>query len=914
MAETAVGFVLNYLTPLLTEEANLLGSVHSEVLAIKLELESIQCFLKDADKKAESEENTSHGVKVWVKQLREVSFRIEDVVDEYIFYLAQHPRRQSGFFDSVYKFAGCVAKLKPRHRISTQIRILKKEVCEISERSTRYRFHTLGERSATTHTDVSWYDPRKAAIYLEEAEVVGIESQKAKLSGWLLDEKQSQRTVISVVGMGGLGKTTLAKQVYDSVKDNFDCHAWIAVSQSYQKEDVLKNVIKKFCEGREEPIPEGIEAMDEEALTKKLREYLRQKRYVVSFDDVWNDNFWGDIEHALLDHGNGARIMITSRKMNVTDFCKISASVYVHEMQHLQPEKARELFYKRVFKSEEESQCPADLLKLSDKIVDKCHGVPLAIVAIAGLLSTKTKTVDEWTKLHDSLSSELVDDPYLKSITKILSLSYNDLPHHLKSCFMYFAMYPEDYSIRCSRIIQQWIAEGFVEEKKNKTLEEVASKYLTELINRSLVQISRFHHITGKVRDCRVHDLMREVVVRKMEDSSFCHVISGNESTFRGLITRRLSFVQSSFDVLHNADQICQVRSVLNFNTGDGILLDMSILITQTKNFKLLKLLDFEDGPLTHVHEDVGNLFHLRYLSLRNTKVEMLPRSIGKLVNLETLDLKHSLVFELPGEIYRLCKLRHLLGYNRDYASFGIDWTKGIKIKAGIGCLKFLQKLYLVEINEIGVIKELGKLTQLRKLGIFKLGREDGKILCQCIEKMELLETLEVTAMSEDDFIDLEYMSSPPKYIRSLWLKGRLRKLPEWITKLRNLSRIGINWSKLRDDPLEILKRQHNLVELHIEDNAYDGEKLQFEDGVFPRLKTLRLRNLSGLSSIIIEERALSNLEQLYLGPSPHMKEVPLGICHLKTLKDLKVFEMPDEFLDDMRSEVVEHIPFRCRF
>ncbi|KAF3456530.1 hypothetical protein FNV43_RR01183 [Rhamnella rubrinervis] len=792
MAETAVGFVLNYLTPLLTEEANLLGSVHSEVLGIKLELESIQCFLKDADKKAESEENTSHGVKFWVKQLREVSFRIEDVVDEFISYLSQHPRRQSGSFVSVYKFVGCIAKLKPRHRIATQIRILKKEVCEISERRTRYGFHTLGERSATTHTDVSWYDPRKAAIYLEEAEVVGIESQKAILSGWLLDEQQSQRTVISVVGMGD----------------------W--------KEDVLKKVIKKFCEGREEPIPEGIEAMDEEALTNKLREYLRQKRY------------------------------------------------------HLPPEKARELFYKRVFKSEEESQCPADLLKLSDKIVDKCHGVPLAIVAIAGLLSTKSKTVDEWTKLHDSLSSELVDDPHLVSITKILSLSYNDLPHHLKSCFMYFGIYPEDYSIRCSRIIQQWIAEGFVEEKKNKTLEEVSSKYLTELINRSLVQVSRFHHITGKVRDCRVHDLMREVVVRKMEDSCFCHVISKNQSTFRGLITRRLSFVQTSFDILRNADQNCQVRSVLNFNTGDGILLDMSILITQTKNFKLLKLLDFEDGPLTHVHEDVGNLFHLRYLSLRNSKIEMLPRSIGKLVNLEILDLKHSLVFELPGEIYRLCKLRHLLGYNRDYASFGIDWTKGIKIKAGIGCLKFLRKLYLVEINEIGIIKELGKLTQLRKLGIFKLRREDGKILCECIEKMEHLETLEVTALSEDDFIDLEYMSSPPRCLRSLW--------------------IGINWSKLRDDPLEILKSQHKLVELHIEDNGYDGKKLQFEDGVFPRLKTLRLRNLSGLNSIIIEKGALSNLEQLYLGPSPHLKEVPIGICHLKTLKDLKVFEMPDEF------------------
>ena len=262
MAETAVGFVIDYLTPLLTEEANLLRSVHSEVLGIKLELESIQCFLKDADKKAESEVN--HGVKIWVKQLREVSFRIEDAVDEYIFYLAQHPRRESGFIDSVYKFVGCVVKLKPRHRIGSQIRNLKREVLDIRDRSTRYGFGTVGEGSTTTPTNVSWYDPRKAATYLEEAEVVGIESPKAKLIDWLLDEDRSQRTVISVVGMGGLGKTTLVKQVYDSAKKNFDCCAWITVSQSYQKQDLLKNVIKKFCEGRKEPIPKGINVMDED--------------------------------------------------------------------------------------------------------------------------------------------------------------------------------------------------------------------------------------------------------------------------------------------------------------------------------------------------------------------------------------------------------------------------------------------------------------------------------------------------------------------------------------------------------------------------------------------------------------------------------------------------------------------------
>ena len=158
-------------------------------------------------------------------------------------------------------------------------------------------------------------------------------------------------------------------------------------------------------------------------------------------------------------------------------------------------------------------------------------------------------------------------------------------------------------------------------------------------------------------------------------------------------------------------------------------------------------------------------------------------------------------------------------------------------------------------------------------------------------------------------------MSSPPKCLHTLCLKGRLRRLPEWITKLENLLKFAIFWSKLGDDPLKTIKSQHSLVELWIEENAYDGENLQFEKGVFPRLKFLELRNLSGLNSIIIEEGALPNLERLDFGPSPHMKEVPFGFYHLKKLKYLIANEMADEFVDGMRPEgqhrhVVEHIPF----
>ena len=167
------------------------------------------------------------------------------------------------------------------------------------------------------------------------------------------------------------------------------------------------------------------------------------------------------IEHALLDNNKDGRIVITTRNLEVSNFCKTSSDVHVHELQPLPSEKAWKLFCKRAFHFPFGGSCPPELEYYSGKIVERCKGLPLAIVAIAGLLSTKEKTVNEWRKLHNNLSSELESNPHLTSISRILSLSYNDLPYSLKNFYLYFGMYPEDYSIKSSRLIRQWVSEGF---------------------------------------------------------------------------------------------------------------------------------------------------------------------------------------------------------------------------------------------------------------------------------------------------------------------------------------------------------------------------------------------------------------------------------------------------------------------
>ena len=240
-----------------------------------------------------------------------------------------------------------------------------------------------------------------------------------------------------------------------------------------------------------------------------------------------------------------------------------------------------------------------------------------------------------------------------------------------------------------------------------------------------------------------------------------------------------------------------------------------------------------------------------------------------------------------------------------------------MKIEKGIECLRYLQKLYHVELNHGGVdlIKELGKLRQMRKLGVKNLTKETMRALCASIGKMNHLECLDVASISENEIIDLQSISSPPQCLQSLYLKCFLEKLPEWIPQLQHLLRIKIFWSKLSDDPLKAFQNLPNLLELTISRQAYIGEQLHFQKGGFPKLKILRLRHLNGLYSLMIDEGASPLLEVLTIGPSPQLKEVPSGIQHLRNLKDLIFRDMPKEFEESLDPEqgscfwIVEHVP-----
>ncbi|KAJ4715512.1 Disease resistance protein [Melia azedarach] len=574
-----------------------------------------------------------------------------------------------------------------------------------------------------------------------EENVIGRDGDKNAVMQLLLDSNDHADynvSVISIVGIGGVGKTTLAQSIYnvEKVKTHFQLSMWVCVSDDFTLKTVVEMVLKSAT---------GKEALNLEmdGLQKKLREQIDGKRYLLVLDDVWNMNLdikWPGLRTLLKNGAKGSKTLVTTRTRDVANIVG-SPPQLIYDLGALTEEKSWSLFTKTVFEPRKEPKDSSDLVSIGKDIVAKCVGVPLAIRTIGRLLCCKDKKY--WLTFRDQELSEI--DQGEGDILPILNLSYNHLSPQSKQCFAYCALFPKDYEYDKEHLIQLWMAQGFLGgSQKNQCLEDIGNECFMDLLSRSFLQdLKEGERFTrGGVMRCKMHDLMHDLAQSVIGSEG--KMIKSNEDNIDER-SRHISFAPN-LSSLKIPTAMLQTRSLRTF-------LPLS-LYTEYSNFhfskfissfRCLRTLNLCGSNIKKVPTLIGKLKHLRYLDLsKNYSIKELPDSMLELINLQTLNLNEcGRLQKLPRDMRKMVSLQYLL----------ID-----------DCFSLTSMPH-----------GFGQLIGLRRLSWFVVGRRDRKndALRELKGLNELGGSLEIKVLGDKENVNLAEANLEEKqYLESLWLEG----------------------------------------------------------------------------------------------------------------------------------------------
>lgn len=851
--------LLGKLSALLEKEYAKYKNFKSDVQFLRNELSSMSAVLQ----KYSMLEEPDVQVKVWMKEVRELAYDIEDCIDTFMIHAEHQPDEPSGIKGFVRKNIRKVKKLASHLKIANEIQELKKLVVDASERRARYK---LDETLSIT-SDVT-IDPRIPAFYAEASGLVGIDPPTDKIIHMLMEEQggsvlAQQLKVVSIVGFGGLGKTTLANQVYHKIKGEFDCTAIVSLSQRPNVKKILKDILH-MVEDNPSGAGKAKQKLDDELhIIHLIRKFLQEKRYLIIVDDIWSTQAWEVVKSALPDNSFCSRIITTTRIIGVAKSCCSSLHDQVYNIEPLSDEDSRRLFFKRIYHSE--CSCPPHLEEVSHTILNKCGGLPLAILTIASMLSSKSDTKDEWELVQNSLGSALEKHHNMEGMKKILLLSYYDLPHHLKTCLLYLSIFPEDYEIGREELTWRWIAEGFIAEERGKRLDQVADSYFNELINRSMIQPVGIQY-DGKAQCCRVHDFVLNIIVSLSTEENFVTITDGIESTSLPNKIRRLSLQSNNLDdeIMHTTirDQ-SHVRSL--------IVCGFPKQVPHLLNFHALRLLDLYSCSFLEKHhvECIGSMLQLRYLNLCFTNITELPEQIGDLQHLEVLDVRVYPIAKLPKSIVRLKKLVRLY----------VDW---VKLPDEIGKLHALEALSSICIpcNSVKSVEQLGCLTKLRELEISVDYHEMLSVERMCRERYrqklisslrELgrhnLQNLYIYYPGEEKFILDSLMDSccALPHLRELVISNYISVVPKWMNMLVNLVHLKLWITKMGERDIRVLEDISTLLFLGLDLSCAPDERLVVGSQGFQCLKAFELSCSSCGMGLVFAPGSMPKLEILHL-------------------------------------------------
>uniref|UniRef100_A0A0E0MRC5 NBS-LRR disease resistance protein n=1 Tax=Oryza rufipogon TaxID=4529 RepID=A0A0E0MRC5_ORYRU len=877
---------LEKLGQLIEDEVIMTLSVKRGIESLKKNLEFFNAVREDAEALAMEDP----GIDSWWKNMRNVMFDVDDIVDLFMvhsqkFLLPPRPVCcNQPLFSSFAKFSF-------DHRIAKRIDNINEKFEEIKMNKEMFGF----ERTNRQQVQITIVD-RSQTSPVDELEVVGEDIRRAvddMVKMIVSNYNDNRSTVFGIQGMGGIGKTTLAQKIYNEqrIREKFQVHIWLCISQNYTETSLLKQAIR-MAGG----ICDQLETKTE--LLPLLVDTIRGKSVFLVLDDVWKSDVWIDLLRSPSERGLNSRILVTSRNLDV--LVEMHAT-YTHRVNKMNDYDGLELLMKMSLGPYEQRR---EFSGVGYQIVKKCDGLPLAIKVVAGVLSSK-KTKAEWESIRDSKWS-IHGLP--KELGGPLYLSYSNLPPELKQFFLWCALLPSNFGIHRDAVAYWWVAEGFVTKMHGYSIHEAAEEYYHELIRMNLLQPKP--EFVDKWMST-MHDLLRSLGQFLTKD----HSLFMNMENSKALLNLRHLVISNDVKEIPAIEELKCLRSLLIFNNKNFKTINKDIF----RELKHIRVLVLSGTSIQVIPESVGNLLLLRLLDLSYTKIKKLPESIGNLTSLEYLSLhccRH--LDSLPASLMRLSNISFL-----ELEQTGIDHVpKGIA--------KF-QKLY----NLKGVFEsasgfrldELQCLPNIQRLRIVKLEKATpggAFVLRNSLRLRELwfrctmgANTHDIThyQMNEIERIQQVYeMLSPSSSLIYLFFEGFPGvRFPDWLCsepeyKMPNLGHMYLNecisCSELppAGQMPELLILQIRCADAVVNIGSEllgKGVSSATHITIFPKLKLLHIIDMSNLESWSLNTGNLRGrseqlvlmpcLKRLFLNGCPKLRALPEDLHRIANLRRIHI-------------------------